>query len=123
MDYIIIAVFLLIILLAILKASKKDAGLDFNKLVEYLGGKENIIDTEINLSRFKVTLKDVSKANKEGIQKLGAKGIVEIDNQLKIILGPESKQLKKYIDEIKWHVLSFFSYFDKYRHNKDIYFK
>lgn len=101
MDYIIIAVFLLIILLAILKASKKDAGLDFNKLVEYLGGKENIIDTEINLSRFKVTLKDVSKANKEGIQKLGAKGIVEIDNQLKIILGPESKQLKKYIYEIK----------------------
>ena len=101
MDYIIIAIFLLIILLAILKASKKDAGLDFNKLVEYLGGKENIIDTEINLSRFKVTLKDVSKANKEGIQKLGAKGIVEIDNQLKIILGPESKQLKKYIDEIK----------------------
>lgn len=123
MDYIIIAVFLLIILLAILKASKKDAGLDFNKLVEYLGGKENIIDTEINLSRFKVTLKDVSKANKEGIQKLGAKGIVEIDNQLKIILGPESKQLKKYIDEIKWHILSFFSYFDKYLHNKDIYFK
>ena len=123
MDYIIIAVFLLIILLAILKASKKDAGLDFNKLVEYLGGKENIIDTEINLSRFKVTLKDVSKANKEGIQKLGAKGIVEIDNQLKIILGPESKQLKKYIDEIKLHILSFFSYFDKYRHNKDIYFK
>ena len=109
MDYIIIAVFLLIILLAILKASKKDAGLDFNKLVEYLGGKENIIDTEINLSRFKVTLKDVSKANKEGIQKLGAKGIVEIDNQLKIILGPESKQLKKYIDEIKCHILSFFS--------------
>jgi glucose-like phosphotransferase system IIB component len=101
MEYIIIAVILLIILLAILKASKKDAGLDFNKLVEYLGGKENIIDTEINLSRFKVTLKDVSKANKEGIQKLGAKGIVEIDNQLKIILGPESKQLKKYIDEIK----------------------
>ena len=101
MDYIIIAVILHIILLAILKASKKDAGLDFNKLVEYLGGKENIIDTEINLSRFKVTLKDVSKANKEGIQKLGAKGIVEIDNQLKIILGPESKQLKKYIDEIK----------------------
>ena len=101
MDYIIIAVILLIILLAILKASKKDAGLDFNKLVEYLGGKENIIDTEINLSRFKVTLKDVSKANKEGIQKLGAKGIVEIDNQLKILFGPNSKQLKKYMIDLK----------------------
>lgn len=101
MQYIIIIVVLVIILLAILKATKKDANLDFNKLVELLGGKDNIIDTETNLSRFKVTLKDVSKANKEGIQKLGAKGIVEIDNQLKIILGPDSKQLKKYIDGLK----------------------
>ena len=64
-EYIIIGVVLLIILLAILKATKKDAGLDFNKLVEYLGGKDNIVETESNLSRFKVTLKDVSKANKE----------------------------------------------------------
>ena len=101
MQYIIIIVILLIILLAILKATKKDANLDFNKLVELLGGKDNIVDTETNLSRFKVTLKDVTKANKEGIQKLGAKGIVEIDNQLKIILGPDSKQLKKYIDGLK----------------------
>ena len=85
----------------IVKATKKDAELDFNKLVELLGGKDNIISTESNISRFKVTLKDVSKANKEGIQKLGAKGVVEIDNQLKIILGSNSKQLKKYIDQIK----------------------
>lgn len=100
MDYVIIIVVLLIILLAILKATKKDANIDFNKLVELLGGKDNIVDTEINLSRFKVTLKDVSKANKEGIQKLGAKGIVEIDNQLKIIFGKDAKQLKKYIDQL-----------------------
>lgn len=101
LKYIIIALILIIVLMAVLKATKKDAELDFNKLVELLGGKNNIVSTESNLSRFKVTLKDVSKANKEGIQKLGAKGIVEIDNQLKIILGPDSKQLKKYIDEIK----------------------
>ncbi len=100
-EYIFIAIVLIIVLLALLKASRKDIKLDFNKLVELLGGKDNIVSTEINLSRFKVTLKDISKANKEGIQKLGAKGIVEIDNQLKIILGPESKQLKKYIDELK----------------------
>lgn len=101
MEYLIIGLVLFVILLAVLKTTKKDVELDFNKLVEYLGGKDNIIDTETNMSRFKVTLKDVSKANKEGIQKLGAKGIVEIDNQLKIILGPNSKQLKKYIEELK----------------------
>ena len=93
MEYIIIGIVLLIILLAVLKASKKDVSIDLNKLVEYLGGKDNIISTETDMSRFKVELKDVTKANKEGIQKLGARGIVEIDNQLKIILGPDSKQL------------------------------
>lgn len=101
LEYIIIAIVLIIVMFAIIKATRKDVVLDLNKLVEYLGGKDNIIKTETELSRFKVTLKDVSKANKEAIQKLGAKGIVEIDNQLKIILGPESKQLKKYIDELK----------------------
>ena len=101
MEYFIIILILVIILLAILKAGRKDIHLEMNKLVEYLGGKDNIIDTEITLSRFKVTLKDVTIVNREGIQKLGAKGIVEIDNQLKIILGSESKQLKRYIDELK----------------------
>ena len=47
------------------------------------------------------TLKDITKANKEGILKLGAKGVVEIDDQLKIILGSDAKKLKKYIDELK----------------------
>ena len=99
--YIIIGVVLLIILFAILKSMKKDAHLEVNKLIDYLGGLDNIVDKQVNLSRFIVTLRDVKKANKEEIQKLGAKGIVEIDNQLKIILGPNSKVLKRYIDELK----------------------
>ena len=61
----------------------------------------NIISMEVNMSRFKVTLNDISKVNKEAIQKMGAKGIVEIDNQLKIILGPNAKTLLKYIEELK----------------------
>lgn len=99
--YIIIGVILLIILLAILKSMKKNVYLEVNKLVDYLGGIDNIVSTKHNLSRFIVTLRDVNLANKEEIQKLGAKGIVEIDNQLKIILGSNSKQLQKYIEELK----------------------
>jgi len=87
--------------LAIMKSNKKDLKFEFNKLVELLGGKDNIIETEVEMSRFKVTLKDVSKANKEGIIKLGAQGVVEIDDQLKIIFKNNAKQLKKYIDEFK----------------------
>ena len=98
--YIVIGVVLLIILLAILKSMRKDAHLKVNKLVDALGGIDNIIDRQLNLSRFVVTLRDVSKADKEMIQALGAKGIVEIDNQLKIILGNNSRTLKKYIQEL-----------------------
>ena len=100
-QYLIIIAVLLIISLVVIKMKRKDFSLEINKLIQYLGGKDNIIDSQINLSRLKVTLKDMSLVNKDGIQKLGAKGIVEIDNELKIILGPESKELKKYIDDLK----------------------
>ena len=100
-QYLIVLVILLIIAFAIMKSNKKDLKLELNKLVEYLGGLDNIVETEIEMSRFKVTLKDITKANKEGIIKLGAQGVVEIDDQLKIIFGSNAKQLKKYIDELK----------------------
>ena len=100
-QYLIIILVLLIISLVVLKMRKKDFSMEINKLIQYLGGQENIIDSQINLSRLKVTLKDMSLVNKDGIQKLGAKGIVEIDNELKIILGPHSKQLKNYMSDLK----------------------
>ena len=99
-QYIIIAIVILIILAVALKLNKKDFAVKENKLIEYLGGKDNIINAECNMSRFKVILRDTSIVNKDAIQKLGAKGIVEIDNQLKIIFDKNAKQLKKYIDEI-----------------------
>ncbi len=99
-QYLIIAIFLVIISLVIVKLNKRNFNIEANKLITYLGGKDNIINAECNMSRFKVILKDVSKADKDAIQKLGAKGIVEIDNQLKIIFGKNAKQLKKYIEDI-----------------------
>jgi glucose-like phosphotransferase system IIB component len=101
LQYLIIIVVLIIIALVAIKAGKKDFHIEANKLVEYLGGKDNIINIEVNMSRFKVTLKDVTIVNKDAIQKLGARGIVEIDNQLKIILGTDAHKLKKYIDDLK----------------------
>lgn len=99
-QYIIIIAILILISLIILKLSKRDFNIEANKLIGYLGGKDNIINAECNMSRFKVILHDVSKVDKDAIQKLGAKGVVEIDNQLKIVFGKDARQLKKYIDEI-----------------------
>lgn len=101
LQYGIILIVLVIISLVVVKLNHKNFNLEINKLVQLLGGKDNILDTKVSMSRFIVTLKNVSIVDKEGIQKLGAKGIVEIDNQLKIIFGPDARALKKYIDEIK----------------------
>lgn len=98
--YAIILVILIIIAFVVIKSGKKDFKVEANKLVELLGGRKNIINIEASLSRFKATLKDVSLANKDGIQKLGAKGIVEIDNQLKIVYGNDAIKLKKCIEEL-----------------------
>lgn len=100
-EYIIIILLCLVIAIAIVRSKRKDFKLEANKLIMLLGGKENVINYEFNKSRFIVNLKDVTKANKEGIQRMGAQGIVEIDNQLKIILGKDAKQIKKYINELK----------------------
>lgn len=100
-QYIIIILILILIACAILKAKNKDFKLEANKLIEYLGGSANIISYEDNKSRFIVELHNIELVNKDAIQKMGAQGIVEIDNQLKIIFGEDAKQLRKYIDELK----------------------
>ena len=100
-QYLIVFFVLFIISLVIVKLHKKNFTFEINKLVQALGGKDNILDYEVNVSRLKVTLKDTSLADKDAITRLGARGIVEIENQLKIIFGPNAKTLKKYISEMK----------------------
>lgn len=99
-QYIIILVVLIIIALAITKSKSKDFKIEINKLVSSLGGKENVENYEFNKSRFVVTLKDVTLVNKEAIQKMGAQGIVEIENQLKIIIGDNAIELERQINDL-----------------------
>lgn len=100
LQYTLIISVMVIIAVAIVRSRDKNFKVEVNKLVLNLGGKDNIIDYDFNKSRFTVNLKDISKVNKESIQKMGAQGIVEIDNQLKIILGEGAKVLKKQIDNL-----------------------
>ena len=100
-EYLIIAVILICVGLAIIKSKNKNFRIEANKLVEHLGGRENILEYAFNKSRLTVKLKNVDIVNKESIQKMGAQGIVEVDNQLKIILGEDARELKRYIDELK----------------------
>ena len=64
-QYIIIFLVLVLISLVVVKLNKKNFTYEINKLVQYLGGKDNILDTEVEMSRFKVTLKDITKATND----------------------------------------------------------
>lgn len=100
LQYLIILAVLVIIAVAITKSKSKDFKIEVNKLVAALGGKDNVESYEFNKSRFIVNLKNINIVNKETIQKMGAQGIVEIENQLKIIIGENAIELEKQINDL-----------------------
>ena len=53
LEYVIIIAILLIIALAVVKANREDIKFEINKLVEYLGGKDNIISSEYSFHDLK----------------------------------------------------------------------
>ena len=58
LQYLIIGIVLFLICLIVLKLTKRDFRIEANKLIGYLGGKDNIVSAECNMSRFKVILKE-----------------------------------------------------------------
>lgn len=100
-QYIIIFIVLLFVAYMILRSKEKDFKLEANKLITCLGGKENIVSYEFSDERFIVTLKDTNLVAKDSILKLGALGIVMIDNQAKIILGRHSSKIKRQIKDLQ----------------------
>ncbi len=74
---------------------------DIEKLISFLGGKDNIISSSHSPSKLTVLLKDNSKTNIDGIKELGASGIVEGKDSTSIIFGKISEvidsDLKEYL--------------------------
>ena len=60
------------------------------KVVELLGGSENIISVTNCATRLRFVLKDISKPNTEKIQKQeGVCGVIEKNGQYQVIIGPD----------------------------------
>jgi phosphotransferase system IIB component len=100
-QYIIIFIVLIFVAYMILRSKDKDFKLEANKLITCLGGKDNIVNYEFAEERFIVNLKNIDLVSKDAILKLGAVGVVMIDNQVKIVLGKYSSKIKKQIKDLK----------------------
>lgn len=60
------------------------------KIVEYLGGKENILNAENCMTRIRANISDASKADREKLKELpGVLGVVgDEPNYIQVVLGP-----------------------------------
>lgn len=74
------------------------------KVLQNVGGKENLVDYENCMTRLRLVVKDASVVDEEKIKQTGAHGVVKIDNEhVQIVIGPEVsnvyQEFRKQVEE------------------------
>lgn len=70
------------------------------EVLEALGGPENIEDVDACITRLRVSVKDVSKVDKDRIKALGATGVLDVKGGIQAIFGSMADPIKQKINEI-----------------------
>ncbi|EJO5347892.1 PTS transporter subunit IIABC [Clostridium botulinum] len=70
------------------------------KVLEALGGKENLTNLDACITRLRVSVNSIDKVNKDGLKSLGASGVMVVGNNIQAIFGPKSDQLKEQIKDV-----------------------
>lgn len=86
---------------AVAKIETKDSlKQDSYKIIESLGGKENIEDVDACITRLRVGVKDVKKVDKQALKKIGATDVLEVGNGIQAIYGAKAILYKNNINDI-----------------------
>lgn len=71
-----------------------------SKIIQILGGRDNIVDVDACMTRLRITVNDVDAVgNEEEWKKLGALGLIKKDNGIQAIYGPKADVLKSDIQD------------------------
>lgn len=85
-------------------SSGADAADDFaRQLVLAFGGRSNIQDLDACITRLRVGVKDISRADQAKMRALGAAGVLTVGNNLQAIFGTRSENLKTDMEEYLKH--------------------
>ncbi|BFN03403.1 glucose PTS transporter subunit IIA [Clostridium tetani] len=68
------------------------------KVLEALGGKNNIKELDACMTRLRLNLVDTSKVDKNTLKALGSAGVMEAGNSVQVIFGTDAERIK---DDIK----------------------
>ncbi|UPA18277.1 PTS transporter subunit EIIC [Borrelia puertoricensis] len=78
--------------------SKLSQNKNFEKIIQALGGIDNITDIDSCFTRLRVDVKSPLLVNKDLMNQLGATGtIITLGNQVQVIFGAKSEQISNYI--------------------------
>lgn len=82
-------------------AKEVDGNIQASRVIELLGGKDNIVDVDACMTRLRVTVKDETKvADLEAWKKEGALGLMKKGNGIQAVYGPKADVLKSDILDI-----------------------
>lgn len=81
------------------EAGTASAGKFDLELVLAFGGKSNIVELDACITRLRVEVDDIAKADQEKLKALGAAGVVVVGNNIQAIFGPRAEGLKTDMEE------------------------
>jgi len=73
---------------------------DAVKIIAALGGKENLEDVDACITRLRVSVKDVSKVDKDELKKIGATAVLDVGGGVQAIFGAKAILYKNHIVDI-----------------------
>lgn len=81
--------------------NKAQGNTQASRIIELLGGKDNIVDVDACMTRLRVSVKDITKvADLDAWKKEGALGLMKKDNGIQAVYGPKADVLKSDILDI-----------------------
>ncbi|SDP09525.1 glucose PTS transporter subunit EIIB [Lentzea jiangxiensis] len=70
------------------------------KILEALGGADNIVEIEPCITRLRCELEDGSVVNEKALKALGAHGVMRSGNVVQVVVGPEADTIASDIEDL-----------------------
>jgi PTS system N-acetylglucosamine-specific IIB component len=70
------------------------------KIIEGLGGADNIVEIEACITRLRTEVKDASRVKEDLLKGAGAHGVLTAGTAVQVIVGPEADTLAEDIEDL-----------------------
>lgn len=91
---------IIILIIVIKRKSKLKEKTEFPKLLEALGGKENISNVSLNGSRISLNFDSKKNVDKDLIKENGVETIVVSNKKMTLVIGKKAPIIYKYLQEV-----------------------